>query len=270
MPRRSENILDILISLPWWCSLLTACITYVGMVFVLPHFQSDSLISQGIVIGAQRLAPFVALFFLLPIPFSLFNAQRKKNQLDEQRDIESIQNLSWRQFEELVGEAYRRQGYRVIENDSKGPDGGIDLVIGRDGKNYLVQCKQWRNQKIGVKVVREMFGLVTAEQAAGGIVISSGAFTKEAVVFASGKPLELVDGAVLVEMVGNVQRKPNLSRMAKAEVHEPSTSTPSAPLCAACGKEMILRTAQKGPKAGQKFWGCSGFPKCRETTPYNS
>jgi restriction system protein len=61
-----------------------------------------------------------------------------------------------------------------VENDSAGPDGGIDLVIRKDGNRYLVQCKQWRSQKVGVKVVREMFGLVAAEKAAGGIVICSG------------------------------------------------------------------------------------------------
>lgn len=59
-----------------------------------------------------------------------------------------------------MGEAYRRQDYRVIENDNAGSDSGIALVIRKDGKSYLVQCKQWRSQKVGVKGVREMFGLV--------------------------------------------------------------------------------------------------------------
>ena len=27
--------------------------------------------------------------------------------------------------------------------------------------------------------------------------------------------------------------------------------------------KLALRTAQKGPNAGNKFWGCEGFPKCR-------
>jgi four helix bundle suffix protein len=38
-----------------------------------------------------------------------------------------------------------------------------------------------------------------------------------------------------------------------------------APACAACGKPMRRRTAGKGPCAGQAFWGCSGYPECRET-----
>jgi hypothetical protein len=37
------------------------------------------------------------------------------------------------------------------------------------------------------------------------------------------------------------------------------------PLCPKCGKQMVLRTARKGPGAGSQFWGCSGFPNCRMT-----
>ncbi|MBQ7690278.1 MAG: four helix bundle protein [Muribaculaceae bacterium] len=38
-----------------------------------------------------------------------------------------------------------------------------------------------------------------------------------------------------------------------------------APLCPRCGKPMIRRTIKRGTKAGQQFWGCSGYPKCPGT-----
>jgi len=44
----------------------------------------------------------------------------------------------------------------------------------------------------------------------------------------------------------------------------PSERT-SKNVCPKCGGEMVLRTAQKGPNPGQKFLGCSNFPKCRFT-----
>src|SRR5438105_2102296 len=37
--------------------------------------------------------------------------------------------------------------------------------------------------------------------------------------------------------------------------------------CPVCGKAMLLRTARKGPKTGQPFWGCSGYPDCKATMP---
>jgi predicted RNA-binding Zn-ribbon protein involved in translation (DUF1610 family) len=33
--------------------------------------------------------------------------------------------------------------------------------------------------------------------------------------------------------------------------------------CPKCGAEMIKRTTKSGENAGQQFWGCSTFPKCR-------
>ena len=33
--------------------------------------------------------------------------------------------------------------------------------------------------------------------------------------------------------------------------------------CSRCGAEMVLRKATKGKNAGNQFWGCSSFPKCR-------
>jgi len=35
--------------------------------------------------------------------------------------------------------------------------------------------------------------------------------------------------------------------------------------CPQCAKPMVLRSVKGGPRAGQKFWGCSGYPKCRYT-----
>ena len=40
------------------------------------------------------------------------------------------------------------------------------------------------------------------------------------------------------------------------------------PKCPRCGQPMTLRTARKGPNAGSRFWGCTAFPDCRGTRPY--
>jgi four helix bundle suffix protein len=40
---------------------------------------------------------------------------------------------------------------------------------------------------------------------------------------------------------------------------------PDAPVCPECGKPMRKRTAKSGKKAGQEFWGCTGYPDCRGT-----
>ena len=42
-----------------------------------------------------------------------------------------------------------------------------------------------------------------------------------------------------------------------------NNAEPSTPTCEKCGSGMVLRKAKQGRNAGNQFWGCSGFPKCR-------
>jgi restriction system protein len=41
------------------------------------------------------------------------------------------------------------------------------------------------------------------------------------------------------------------------------TAVHNDPLCPKCGEGMLLRTSRKGKNAGDEFWGCSRYPKCR-------
>lgn len=113
--------------------------------------------------------------------------------------------MSWRQFEQLTGEAFRRQGYIVEENGLVGADGGIDLILRKNGQTTLVQCKQWQNRQVGVTVVREMYGLLMHHQAAAVKIVALGNYTQDARRFAQGKPIELIHGGELIATVRKLQ-----------------------------------------------------------------
>jgi restriction system protein len=67
----------------------------------------------------------------------------------------------------------------------------------------------------------------------------------------------------LSEVRRSTKREQSVSRM---DHTNPSTEASSAhPLCPACNKPMVLRTARSGANAGSQFWGCSAFPACRQT-----
>lgn len=51
----------------------------------------------------------------------------------------------------------------------------------------------------------------------------------------------------------------------KRTLSDRSDKSDGKPNCPNCGKPMVLRTARKGQKAGQPFWGCSGYPECKGT-----
>ena len=59
--------------------------------------------------------------------------------------------LSSSEFEWLVGELFKREGWTVKETGRQdGPDGNIDLELDREGKRKIVQCKRWASWPVGV------------------------------------------------------------------------------------------------------------------------
>jgi restriction system protein len=76
----------------------------------------------------------------------------------------------------------------------------------KDREKYLVQYKQWRSLKVGVTVIREFFGVMAAEGAVGGFVLTSGAFTTKAKAFASGRNIRLVAWAELNRWIAASRR----------------------------------------------------------------
>jgi restriction system protein len=255
MARKNEGWFDLLIVLPWWVSVIVSVSAYIGLKYIAPSITVDNMFLQPMLKALPSLSPIIPLVLLIPAPISAFTAWRKRKLLDDQKSIQTIRDLSWREFEELVAEAYRRQGYNVIENTSIGADGGIDVRIQKDGHSHLVQCKNWKTSKVGVKVVREMYGVMTAEHASSVIIIISGVFTQEAKNFAADKPVDLIDGSELERLISNIQPKTHRS-ISRSEQNKS---------CPRCGEVLVLRTARKGKNAGGQFWGCSTYPKCRYT-----
>nr|WP_229792712.1 restriction endonuclease [Rhodanobacter panaciterrae] len=136
---------------------------------------------------------------------SFFNRCKRRRLLDSQTGIESLRAMRWSEFEMLTGEAFRRQGYAVEETGLGGADGGIDLILRKNGQTTLVQCKQWQNWQVGVKVVREMYGLLVHHKAASVKIVALGDYTTDAQRFAQGKPIELIHGGELISTVRSLQ-----------------------------------------------------------------
>lgn len=261
--------------MPWPIGFLAGIIGFFvvryGVTWVLSH--KGGALTQGL---AQQLGGTFALlaWMLLGIGWiaasvSYLNARKRRRFLDTRTTLESLAAGGWRQFEQLVGEAFRRQGYAVEETGLGGPDGGIDLILRKDGWRTLVQCKQWKRQQVGVSVVREMAGLLAHHQAQAVKIVCIGTFTPDAEAFAREKPIELIGGEQLLAMIQslktvedapvpiNQRTEPTLATSAHP-VHQAPDSAP----CPRCGGALVQRVNRS---TGQRFLGCSNFPKCRGT-----
>lgn len=125
---------------------------------------------------------------------------RRRKWAAQQTDMRALRSMTWRDFETLTAELFRGRGYAVKETGGGGPDGGIDLILRKSGRKYLVQCKHYRKSSVGAPIVRELAGVAVREKAHGVIVVTVGKFTPAAREFAAGLPVELIDGPALLRM----------------------------------------------------------------------
>lgn len=121
------------------------------------------------------------------------------------RDLDA---LRWDEVERVLELAYARWGWKVertgtssgVRRGRHGGDGGVDLVLRRAGDVCLVSSKHWKG-RVGVKDVRELFGLMAHHGATRGVVVGTGGFTDEAWRFVKGKPIDLISGKKLDELL---------------------------------------------------------------------
>jgi len=247
--------------MPWWVSASLGLLAFSLLRWGLPVWAGQDNTRQMLAKGITPLAPLALLLFGMFAVASFLFARKRHRLVDEQTSLEMLRATSWKDFEYLVAEAYRRQGYHVEYSLGRGADGGVDLTLHKDARKALVQCKQWKVFSVGASVIREMFGLMTAERADEAIIVTSGNFTRDARDFAAGKPIRLIDGPQLLTLVQSVQTIPAGAQGNIA----PLSADPVPPACPQCGKPMVQRLARRGSNAGSRFWGCSAYPACKGT-----
>ena len=132
-----------------------------------------------------------------------YESHNSRVQNENRQACEGIDTLSGVEFEHVCKRLLENMGFSVETTKASG-DGGIDLIGYNtqpllSGK-YIIQCKRYAGS-VGEPIIRDLYGVVTSERANKGILLTTGYFTKSAISFAQDKPLELIDGLQLKELI---------------------------------------------------------------------
>jgi len=168
------------------------------------------------------------------------------------RRIEDILDGSPADFERLCRELFAAMGYRVLRVGGQS-DGGVDIRAMRTGETVLIQCKRWRDRPVGVKVVRELLGVVVSERASQGVLVTTSRFTPDAQAFAADQPLILIDRPALIAQIK--QHLPGA--LSGTPLSSPTPQPARAPELA--GAAHGASVALSGPAVGASA-GAGGFP----------
>lgn len=173
---------------PLW-SIPTAFVAWILVTKVLPP---DISVAESLAPVWNFVGIMIALSCLAGGAFGWQARSKKLGFAKANLDLDWVMKMDWREFEEDAAESYRSQGFIVELLGGSQPDGGIDFRMERDGLTYVVQCKHWKKQSVGVKPIREFFGVMAAEEADREIFMASGSYTRDAVDFAANKPIEMI------------------------------------------------------------------------------
>ena len=217
-----EDIVEFTAQVPWWVGVVAAMVSAVALFGIahiaLPAAQvTDSALSEtavpvlrGLTMTGMVLLPLLFLAVAGLSGWLHYKDQRNYADMFSERGRFLLQHLSWREFENLVGEFFRRKGFSVEQRSGRMPEGGVDLVASISEDRYLVQCKHWRVQRVGVAVVCDLCRIAETEGAAGIFVVTSGSFTDEARRFVEKNriAIELITGERLRQMIRGLDNTP--------------------------------------------------------------
>src|SRR5208337_3457620 len=109
------------------------------------------------------------------------------------------------------------------------------------------------------KAVREFLGALTDAGIRKGIFITLRGYSGEAKQLAEKHGIEILNEVGLAKILEDTD--------ARFDPETIAILKDTQKFCPKCESEMVLRTAKRGAGAGQTFWGCSAYPRCRFTLP---
>ncbi|MCF3130231.1 restriction endonuclease [Streptomyces olivochromogenes] len=148
---------------------------------------------------------------------------------DEEPDLYDMDPIA---FENLVADLFRAMGMQAVTTQ-RSNDGGVDVdaldpTPIRGGK-IVVQVKRYRNT-VPPTAVRDLYGTVQDAGANKGVLVTTSGFGPGSRTFANGKPLELISGTELVDLLHRHGLRGRLGEGSRPTTVQQTPTGPDTPL----------------------------------------
>ncbi|MFF4251803.1 restriction endonuclease [Streptomyces sp. NPDC001663] len=147
---------------------------------------------------------------------------------EEEPDLYEMDPIA---FESLVADLFRAMGMQAVTTQ-RSNDGGVDVDAVdptpiRGGK-IVVQVKRYRNT-VPPTAVRDLYGTVQDAGANKGVLVTTAGFGPGSHTFANGKPLELISGSELVDLLHRHGLRGRLGDGGRATPAQPTPPVATTP-----------------------------------------
>lgn len=145
-----------------------------------------AIILPGVVAGSLTVS---FILFVIYWVHRINNLKRIGNTRNSKywNDRQFWYSLNGWQFEEEVADVFEKNGYKTEVTKGSG-DGGVDIIMYKDGLKYIVQCKRYNGHKATPQELRALWGVMDDFRANVAIMVATDGITDMGRAFVSNKP----------------------------------------------------------------------------------
>lgn len=179
--------------------------------------------------------------------------------LSDHELLTKIRSMSPYNFEKYIAQLFEHFGYSAATTPYK-RDGGIDIVLYKNGVQSYVQCKKYIKQIVKVSEVRDFYGAVVDHLHGGeAFFVTTNIFSSDARKFVkystNGNRIRLIDNTGLLTIIRALESKGIVIPI--PDVSDISQKIKPCPRCR--GGHLVIRHSKNNHPP---FYGCSNYPEC--------
>ncbi len=159
-----------------------------------------TLLGRSYVAVGAYMQFIVPMVFVLAICFSAYQFWRRSRIFQKTLGISTLSAMPWSDFEFLLLTLFSRQRYMVEVRPGVALHKNIDMIIYKEGRKVLVQGQR-HSPIVDLPQLLNFYRSMLAEEADEGIFVTIGVYAEEAIDFAGTKPISLIDGEKLLELI---------------------------------------------------------------------
>lgn len=230
----------------------------IGLAYGLPVLQiNDRWLQEA---PWRQLAFWAAGMLCLIAALGAVVAHRWRTNVLSHDNLQSIRRLSQKDFNHLVEEGFRHQGYLVQSSERFSSRAGIDLILRKSEKHILVLCRRDPEPRRQMAAVQELHTATATLQGGSGLLITCESVAPEVKVFAADQGIAVIEGSALLKLVERASGRIFRPAMRR----EPHFTTPltAIPACTSCGGPMAPEGYDERGDGEQETWFCARGEGC--------
>jgi restriction system protein len=182
-----NSLFAILLRSPWWISFAVVAVFALASGALLPP--------QYVVFGLMGAIPFFVIGCV-----AAWRQMRAPSARTVEQTLERAATMPWRDFRDLLEQAYRNQGYTVTRLDGQ----AADLQLTQGAQTTLVAAKRWKAASHGVEPLRALDHARRTLDTSHAVYITLGELNDATRRFADKNTISLINGVALVQLLGRL------------------------------------------------------------------